>query len=37
MLLIGMKTNLIIYPITPITANPIAHDYTILTNSIIIK
>ena len=34
MLFIGMKTNLIKYPITPMTANPRAQDCTIFTNSI---
>jgi len=33
MLLIGMNTSLITYPMTPITANPIAHEEAILTNS----
>ena len=37
MLLIGMKTSLIKYPITPITAKPIAHDEAILMNSEISK
>jgi hypothetical protein len=34
MLFIGIKTNLIIYPITPITANPRAQDEAIFKNSI---
>lgn len=29
----GMKTNFIKYPTTPITANPIAQDDAILMNS----
>jgi hypothetical protein len=33
MLLIGMKTSLMIYPTTPITANPTAHELAILVNS----
>jgi len=33
MLFIGMKTNLMIYPTTPITANPMAHELAILVNS----
>jgi hypothetical protein len=31
--LIGIKTNLMTYPTTPMTANPIAHDWAILINS----
>jgi hypothetical protein len=31
----GMKINLIVYPITPMTANPIAHDEAIFKNSIV--
>ncbi len=33
MLLIGMKTSLITYPTTPITANPKAQAYAIFKNS----
>lgn len=33
MLFIGMKTNFMIYPTTPITANPIAQELAILVNS----
>ena len=33
MLLIGINTNFIKYPITPITAKPMAQDYAILMNS----
>lgn len=33
MLFIGMKTSLITYPTTPITANPIAHELAIFVNS----
>ena len=33
MLLIGMKTNFIKYPTTPITANPIAQEEAIFMNS----
>lgn len=35
-LLIGMNTSLITYPMTPITANPNAHELVILMNSIYI-
>lgn len=33
MLLIGMKTNFIKYPTTPMTANPIAQEEAIFINS----
>jgi len=33
--LIGINTNLITYPTTPITAKPIAHELAIFVNSII--